>query len=429
MPAVKTVRRWEYDGASYDQEKSDELEMQIRLVLDQYTDWWKSNVPDYSWSSPKQLIELFTSLGVKVPRRKRVDPKTKAVKFTPSVDEEALENIRKAGGPSAEIAKLIQLLREHKKATDFMGLGQGGKITCRAKVCGQAGGRIQLVKENLQQWPDEIAGVCPRETIVPDDRRNDVIISADFSQIEFWLYSWYAKCKRALEIKASGDYLYGGFYEDIWKEPFFNPTGGRNKSNCAQSVPPWKLLVAKSWPLGFIYGRGVPNPAEQGLPISTGDARRIHDSFHVTYPEYRRFHHELEFLVTRYGYLQTAFGRLRRFSNPKGQRNEYLAFPGQSSAVDVLLGNALNPLSLLLPKRFEERSRVLFTVHDSVICNVTTGGSLQRAEEAYYLVKETLEQPIAELEGFSIPCEVKIGPSWGQGMRWQSFEQYWKASH
>lgn len=445
MPAVQIIRRWEFEGAAYDQDASDTMLMEAFEVLDTYQQWWQTNLPDYNWASPKQLVELFTLLGAQIPRRKRRNQKTGAITFTPSCDDQALELFMTKGGTIAETAKLIQLMRGYKKASDFTGLGTNGRVYCRAKIHGQVGGRIQTVKENMQQIPERCPEfdleihpeyssapfIEPRNAVVPDERMDDSIISADFSQIEFWLYSWYAKCKRALEIKSSGDYLYGGFYEDIWKEPFFNPVGGRGKGNRSASVPPWKLLVAKSWPLGFIYGRAVPDPSSQGLPISKFDAKRIHDDFHTTYPEYHVLHRELEFLVTRYGYLQTAFGRLRRFSNPKGQRNEFLAFPGQSSAVDVLLRNALNPLSRLLPEAYGTRSRVLFTVHDSVICNVTTERSLRKAEEAFNLVQTTLEQPITELNGFTIPCEVKIGPSWGQGMSWSKFyvwakEQGWR---
>jgi len=444
MPAVKNVRPWEYLGANYDREASDTMLLQASEVLLQYDAWWAANIPDYNWASPKQLIELFEGMQVKLPLRKRVSQKVnketggkdKQIKFTPSVDDEALKDIIIAGGGSAEVAKLVQLLRGYKKAGDFTGLDKRvpGRVFCRAKVHGQVGGRIQTVEENMQQIPEmcpefdpdiyDVTGmpfIEPRNTVIPDDPVNDVIISADFSQIEFWLYAWYSKCRRALEIKETGTYLYGGFYEDIWKEPFFNATGGRGKANKKKDLPPWKLLVAKSWPLGFIYGRGVPDPGDQGLPITKADARQIHTKFHRDYPEIGAFHAELERLVTRFGYLQTAFGRIRSFTNPKQQRNEYLAFPGQTSAVDVLLTNALNPLSLDLPARFGPRSRVLFTVHDSVICNVTVNRSLSKAEEAYNFVKKTLEAPIAELDYFSIPCEVKIGPSWGEGTNFEQF--------
>jgi len=447
MPAVQIVRHWEFEGAAYDEEASDKLLLQSLEVLTTYEDWWNANVPDYNWKSPKQLVELFTVLGAPVPKRKRKNQKTKVITYTPSVDDEALASFQNLGGATAETAKLVSLMRGYKKASDFTGLGNGqGRIFCRAKPHGQVGGRIQTVDKNMQQVPERcpefdvevypdllsMPFIEPRNTIIPDDREQDIIISADFSQIEFWLYAYYSKCKRAIEIKEAGDYLYGSFYEDIWKEPFFNPTGGRGKSNRAESVPPWKLLVAKSWPLGFIYGRGVPDPKDQGLPIDKSVARRVHAGFHREYPEFGLFHKELEFLVTRFGYLQTAFGRIRLFPNPKGQRNEFLSFPGQTSAVDVLLRNALLPLNGcpeaniegLLPSRFGPRSRVLFTVHDSVINNVTVCKSLRRAQEAYYLVKQTLEQPISELDGYNIPCEVKIGPSWGEGMSIEKFERW-----
>lgn len=444
MPTVRIVRHWEYEGGAYDEEASDSMLLQAMEVLRSYEQWWQTNIPGYSWSSPKQLIELFTLLGAKIPRRKRKNPKTKEVKFTPSVDDEALNGFVSAHpGATAETAKLVQLMRGYKKASDFTGLGKDGKFYTRAKPHGQAGGRVQTVAINLQQIPErcpefdlevhpefeQAPFIEPRNAFI-GDTPEDIIISADFSQIEFWIYSYYAKCKRSLEIKASGDYIYGAFYEDIWKEAFFNPTGGRGKANRSPSVPPWKLLVAKSWPLGFIYGRAVPDPADQGLPISKDNAKRIHGNFHRDNPEYSLFHRELEFIVNREGYLQTAFGRLRRFPNPKGQRNEFLAFPGQTSAVDVLLRNALIPLSPVerggegLLERFGPRSRVLFTVHDSVICNVTVNKSLRQAQEAYQLVQRTLEQPISELDDFVINCEVKIGPSWGAGMPWEKFERW-----
>ena len=148
---------------------------------------------------------------------------------------------------------------------------------------------------------------------------------------------------------------------------------------------------------------------------------RISEDFHLAYPEFRRFHQELELLVTRYGYLQTVFGRLRRFPNPAQSRNEWLAFPGQSTAVDVLIRNALMPLSKALPRLFGARSRILFSVHDSVITNVTVAeaGKLSTARimDAYELVKSNMEAPIPELDGFSIPCEIKMGRSWGGGVK------------
>ena len=442
MPATQITREWEFHGAAYDQDKSDELECYIRLVVEQYEQQWNAVFPFSNWRSPKQLVELFTVLGERIPLKKRAkkDKESGAIVAykSPSVDDAVLAGFARKGN---ETAKLVQLLREYSKAADFLGKankdperGSLGRIYFRAKPHGQAGGRIQTVKENMQQIPEDICspgpgqpGINPRLTIISDNVLEDVILQADFGQIEFWVYSWYAKCRRALELKESNTYLYGGFYEDIWGEPFFKQGLPREKANRDKArTPAWKLLVAKSWPLGFIYGRGVPDPEEQGLPIDRAAAKRIHDKFHRDYPEYRVLHTDLELKASRYGYLQTVFARLRRFPNPKQDRNEILAFPGQSTAVDILIRNALLPLSRELPRLFGERSRILFTVHDSAICNVTIADTssrptLSRAIDAYDLVKSSMEQPIAEMDGFTIPAEVQLGKSWGSGKPIEDF--------
>lgn len=423
MPILPEIGSWNVVGAPYDQNASDRMEIALRMKLEMYEKWWSSHIPLVSWSSPKQLVEYFTTIGIKVPKVKR-KRKNGTIEYTPSVDDNFLEGLIARGN---QTANLIRTMRELRKAGDFLNIADtDGRVYCRAKPHGQVGGRIQTVNKNMQQIPEELAGSSPRDCVVAE-RACDVVISADFSQIEFWAYAWYSQCKRALEIKESGDYLYAAFYEDIWNEPFFIKGAPRRKEFRDDAhTPPWKLLVAKSWPLGFTYGRGVPNPADQGLPIDRIKARAIHDAFHREYHEFRCLHNELKLAASKYGYLQTVFGRLRRFPNPEGQYNEICAFPGQTTAVDILERNVLLPLPKRLITTFGERSRIYFTVHDSGIMNVNCDfgdGTLSRSKalDAYDLVKSSFEAPIPEMDDFVFPAEVKMGPSWGQGVRKEKF--------
>jgi uracil-DNA glycosylase len=422
MPIVSEIGSWGYIGAKYDVQASEAMELKLRLTLQQYEDWWTKNIPMYSWSSPKQLIELFEERGLKVPLKKRADGR-----YSKSVDDGYLETLEKGGN---QTAKLVRVMRSLRKAGDFLGIAEpDGRVYCRAKPHGQVGGRIQTVNFNMQTIPEEISGSSPRDCIIAECP-TDLVISADFSQIEFWAYAWYSKCRRALEIKESGEYLYGAFYEDIWNERFFKPNTPHRKSDRDEAAtPPWKLLVAKSWPLGFTYGRGVPNPADQGLPIDRTKAKSIHAKFHRDYPEFGQLHRDLQHRAARFKYLQTVFGRLRRFPNPNGQFNEICAFPGQTTAVDVLIRNVLVPLPGLLRETFGERSRILFTVHDSGIMNVNCSrdGKFSRsaALDAHDLVKNAFEAPIPEMDGFVFPCEVKMGASWGGGVG----KEKWLALH
>jgi uracil-DNA glycosylase family 4 len=408
MKICDLINEMRVEGVNTDVNKANRVYLTLMKTLAQYEAWWNKNIPFTSWSSPKQLIELFRKMGMPIfkrTRQKKDEDGNKVVTKSETMDDEALEEYVKRGNKTAA---LIQTMRTLKHAGDFVSIAkEDGKIHPRLKIHGQVGGRIQAVDGNVQVIPVVISGIYPRSIVVPDAPERQVIITADYSQIELRLYVIQSKAQRMLDRIASGDYIYGIFYEDIFKKPFFTEGMKRVKANIHPNVQEWELLVAKSWPLGFIYGRGIPSPT--GLPITPADCRRLHSTFHSENPEIGRFHTQLEFEANRKGYLISPFGRIRRFWNPKQQRNDLLAFPGQSVAVDVLIKNALIPLpDLIRPYG----GRVLFPVHDSVICQC----NVDQVERVHDIIKRTMESPLPELDGHSIPVEVKIGPSWGELM-------------
>lgn len=408
MSICDLVNEWRVLGVNTDVPESNRVYLTLMKTLNAYDQWWAKNIPLYSWSSPKQLIEMFRKMGMPIFKRKRQkkdEDGNKIMTMTETMDEEALEVYVKKGNKTAG---LILNMRGLKHAGDLVSVAkEDGRIHPRIKIHGQVGGRLQAVDGNVMTIPEKIAGIEPRTIVIADGNGKgrvlfpvhdsvvcsvgDVIIVADFSQIELRLYAIQSKAQRMLDRLASGDYIYGFFYEDLFKKPFFIENLQRSKKNVHPQVAAWEILVVKSWPLGFIYGRGIPDPT--GLPITKLDAKRLHDTFHADNPEFKIFHTELEYQANRKGYLISPFGRIRRFPNPKGQRNELLAFPGQSVAVDILINNALRPLPSLLAK------------FDS--------GSIDQITEACNTIQHTMESPIPELDGWSIPAEVKVGPNWG----------------
>jgi DNA polymerase I-like protein with 3'-5' exonuclease and polymerase domains len=226
-----------------------------------------------------------------------------------------------------------------------------------------------------------------------------VVICADFSQIEFREYVWYAKAKNLQAMLNSGDYIYGILYEQLFNEPFFKP-GGRSKRFRREDIPAWKLLLAKTYPMGFIYGRQPRDPL----------GAKLYQDFHRANPEISAFHSRLFLQVTKARFYQSVFGRMRRFANPKAQKNEIYSAPGQLTAVDILNKNALIPLKYLLPFFEHEgvRARILFPQYDSVVVSVHKA----RAEELAVAIKRSMETPIPEMAGLVIPAETSIGPNW-----------------
>lgn len=411
MKIIDLLNEWRVVGVNTDVEHSQRTILTLLMTLQKYEQWWQQNIPSHDWSSPKQLVDLFTRLGLPLQLRTRKKKDGTTVR-TPSVDDDVLELYAKKYNNS--VAGLIQTMRGLKHAADLCSLAKtDGRIHPRIKAHGQVGLRLQAVDGNVYQIPEEISGVYPRAIIIPDRPREQVIIVADFSQIEFRLYAIQAKAKNILERLAKGDYIYGSYYEDIFCKPFFKD-GPRTKANIRSDVKPWEILVVKSWPLGFIYGRGVPSV--EGLSISSKRAKEVYDNFHRDNPEIRRFHTELEYRANRDGYLLSPFGGIRKFPNVRGSHNEILSFPGQTVAVGVLFRNVLTSR---LPTALKEEcgGRLMFTVHDSAICCALK----EKAERAREIIHECGEAPLPELDGWSIPMESKIGPNWGEIKSWEKW--------
>jgi len=395
MPVIKAVEPWRTKGCNYNTKESMQMLVTLSKTLQAYETWWSSKLPLVDWGSPKQLVTLFTSMGQNVPKKKRPNGT-----FTPCMDDEALETLAKRG---VQLATLIREMRTLRKASDFVDLAdKDGRVRTRAKLHGQAGGRIQLVDKSLQTIPETLGGTYPRSLIIPD-HADDLILVSDFSQAEFFIYAWYTQDPELLAIHQSGDYCYGFFHEEIWKEPYFQEGKPRQKKWARKDIEPWKLLVTKSYPLGFTYGRKAVESKYKWLL----------EWYHKKFTRVAPFHSELIFQTTRDGYLQTVYGRMRRFPNPRGQHNQILAFPGQTTLVDVLIRNAIVPLTESLPRLFGPRSRVLFSVHDSVVCNIQGAAKqVTTATDACEHVDATLQAPIPEMNGFALRCETKTGPNW-----------------
>src|SRR4029077_3322621 len=143
-------------------------------------------------------------------------------------------------------------------------------------------------------------------------------------------------------------------------------------------------------------------------------AGKIYNGFFKEHWAVAGFHQTLIKEGWDHGFLLNFFNRIRWFPNPSGMRNEILAFPGQSNAADILIRNAIVACGNGI-KDFD--GRLLFPVHDSVQFTVPRR-SLYGAVE---FIRETLERPIPEMNGFGIPCVIKVGKNWGDAVTWEDF--------
>jgi uracil-DNA glycosylase family 4 len=411
VPLWQAVIDMKVDGTNCDVPAANRMELMCYKALEQYLTWWKGKLPTVDWQSSQQLIALFTALKLPQVLRKRVK-KDKSIVKTPSCDQEVLEMYRDKH--HNQLAGLLLTMRSLKKASDFTHIyASDGRAHPSHFIHGQKAGRIQAKEPDLQNIPEELAGIYPRTIIVPDDPNEDYIISADFEAIEFFIYGYAANDLPILKARKEGTYIYGLFYEEIFKRPFFLPGCPPKKPYRRKDIPPWELLVAKSGPLGMLYGRGEKS-LEDGFGIPKSQAHKIYNDFFTEHWAVAAFHQVLMKEVWDNGYLRNYFNRIRWFPNPTGMRNEILAFPGQSNAADILIRNAIVACGNGI-KDFG--GRLLFPVHDSVQFTVPRR-SLHGAVE---FIRETLERPIPEMNNFWIPCVIKVGKNWGDAVVWEDF--------
>ncbi|KKL65399.1 hypothetical protein LCGC14_2155360, partial [marine sediment metagenome] len=367
-----------------------------------------------SWSAPKQLQPVFQRMKMPVRYRMRKDRKTGARKRTVTVDEKVLIEYRDKH--KNQLAGLILLMRKLKKASDFTHLHQkDGFIHATYGMHFQRQGRIQTRDPDLQNTPSGLvpAGkdeqgaeqylVRPREIVVPDNDSDNVIV-ADFAQIELRLYAIQANERVLLDEIAKGTYIYGIVYETIYKRSFFLPGKPRTKEFKAPYVTAKELLVAKTAPMGWIYGR--EDYTETGM--SEVESKMFGKLMHSTYPAIAAFQDKLGREVRMKGYLRNPFNRIRPVANPYFMRNDYLSFMGQGTAVDVLIKNALLPLHKGL-HQFGEHCRLIFTVYDSIGVNCPK----DTTPDCIEFIRKNMEAPLEELEGAVIPAEITFGDSWG----------------
>jgi uracil-DNA glycosylase family 4 len=422
MPCIPIAENMRMTGTKCDIAYAQKAELLCYKQLQTYEDFWRKSIPNYSWSSPKQLLELFKLMKMPEKRLKRTKKNKDGQKekyHSPTVNDEALEEYRDKY--NNKTAGLVLEMRRLKKAADFTHIySEDGFSHPNFNLIGQVGGRIQATDPDLQNIPEQAAGIFPRK-IITSDNKDYVLLIADYSQVELWLYAYLANDIPFLLAKERGDYIYGVTYEDIFApKKFFQEGKPRSKKYKNKDVAPWELLVAKSGPLGWIYGRGANSMVNLGVSLSK--AYEIYNTLSREHHAVDVYHQYLERQVQKYGYLQTVFGRIRRFPTPHGHKTEMYAFPGQSTGCDVLRTTALLPLAKNL-SRFDCKgiggfgTRLLCTVHDSVLVNCPRVNAI----ECGNYMQLTMEQPIPEMKGFSIPISLSVGYNWNDQVDYEKY--------
>jgi DNA polymerase-1 len=311
-----------------------------------------------------------------------------------STDKDHLKVIiEKYGGNDAAVfaEKLLEYRSNHKLYSTYV---KGtfshlvrGRVHPTFLLHGTETGRLSCRRPNLQNIP---SGSTIRDAYMagPDN----ILLSADYSQIEFRLAAIFAGDEKWIaEFKAGRSFhkevalrYYGANYTDL------------------------QYLRAKAVNFGILYGRGAGSLAAEHK-MNYSDAQRLITNFFAAYPKVKPWQNNLQRQIRERGYLESYYGRKRRFwlvtkDNWHVVSKEALNFPLQSTASDLTLLSLIRLVPLL-----GNRAIPVITVHDSLVFEVHKSD----LRDVAILVKEVMEDtPFKDI--CPTPVELKVGQRWGK---------------
>jgi DNA polymerase-1 len=347
---------------------------------------------EFNINSPKKLSEvLFDRLGMRTETIRRTT-KTKAQ----STAFEVLEEL----ALTHELPKLILEWRGLQKlkgtyvdALPALVNPDTGRVHTCFNQAVAATGRLSSSDPNLQNIPirTEI-GREIRHAFVAE--RGNVLISADYSQIELRVLAHLSGDEALVEAFSKGEDIH-----DRTALKVFGPSSGLSAHELRRraKIINYALLYGKQ---AFTLARdiGVPRP----------EAQAFIDAYFAGFPAVRQFLDGILATARETGVVTTMFGR-RRLVPDVNSRNFQLRgeaerravnFPIQGTAADILK-RAMIDVHHALPGIAGGRARMILTVHDELLFETPKAA----ADETANTVRQLMERAVT----LNVPLDVDVG--------------------
>ena len=391
MPLVSVLADMEITGIKVDKDVLDEMKKEIDVKIELLEDSiYNLAGTKFNISSPKQLGEvLFVNLGL---------PSGKKNKTGYSTDVKVLEKLA-VNYPIAE--KILEYRALTKlNSTYIEGLEnyilEDGKIHTIYKQTLTRTGRLSSIEPNLQNIPvREEMGRKIRKAFVPV---NDLLLSADYSQIELRILAHISKCPGLIEAFKNEIDIHTKVASDIYGIP----TSGVTKT---------MRRTAKAVIFGIVYGISGFGLGEN-LHISKSEADEFIKKYFELYPEVKKYTEDVVKFAHENGYVTTLFGRKRVIDEIKNP-NYIIKSTGERMAMNTpIQGTSADIMKMAMIKVYNRfikegiTSKILLQVHDEIIVDV----KIDELEIVKKIIKEEMENAYR----LDVPLKVEIdtGINW-----------------
>ena len=398
LPTSLVLAEMEAQGVALDieymQTLSTELDENIKAIEEKI---YALAGESFNINSPKQLATiLFEKLGIEYKTKKRG-----AQNY--STDAKVLEEIAR----DYEIAKYILEYRQFAKikSTYVDALPElisptDHKIHTSYNQTVTVTGRLSSSNPNLQNIPTRTQlGNRIRKAFVPEKIDEQVLLSADYSQIELRFLAHCSGDENLIQAFKSGEDIHSQTAAKIFDIPLNEVTKDQRRK-------------AKVVNFGIVYGQTRYGLASS-LNISNTEAQQFMDKYFEMYPKVKEYMENCVQYAYRYGYAETIYGRKRYLLDELMSSNHNIKEFAQRAAINTPLQGAASDLikqaMIMLDKKLNEKnlkSKMIMQVHDELI--------LETYKDELETVKKLVVESMVMNQPLSVPLVVDIacGPTW-----------------
>lgn len=394
LPLIQVLAAMEEEGVTIDTDVLAEMGAEIGYKLAAIEgEIYQMAGEEFNLNSPKQLSTiLFEKLKL---------PVIKRTKTGYSTDAEVLEKL-------ADVHPIVERILEYRqlmklKSTYIDGLmalvdPATGKVHTTFNQAVTTTGRLSSTEPNLQNIPIRLElGRRLRKAFVPG-RSGDLILAADYSQIELRVLAHISQDPYLLESFRRG--------QDVHRR-----TAAEIFGVSLEEVTPEMRERAKAVNFGIVYGISDYG-LSRDLGVPRREAKEYIDNYFARYAGVKAYIDGIVAEAREKGYVTTLMKRRRYLPDINSRNYTLRSFaertamntPIQGSAADIIKTAMVEVFRQLKERRLA--TRLLLQVHDELIFTVPR----EELAEVKALVKECMEGAV-ELD-VPLVVELKVGENW-----------------
>jgi len=347
----------------------------------------------FNINSTQQLGKiLFDKLKIGTGNKKNKD--SKSYKTT----AEELEKY----ADSSEIVRCLLRYRKIQKINStyiegFKPLIKNGKVHTTYNQSNTQTGRLSSANPNLQNIPIRTEEGRELRKLFTATKGN-VLIDADYSQIELRLLAHFSGCKELVEAYCEGKDIHSITASQVFEVPLTEVNSDMRRQ-------------AKAVNFGIIYGISAFGLSND-LNISAKKAQEYINRYFESYSDVKTYMNGNVQRAVEDGYVKTLLGRRREINELKSSNRNVRAFgeraamnmPLQGSSADIIKIAMINVFNAL--KAGNYKAKLVLQVHDELVID----SPKEEASTVAKILQDEMENAVKLLVPLTV--EVGVGENW-----------------